>query len=46
MKWLDAVRKELPGTLVIIAITGYGQETYRTQAMEAGCDQCFLKPAI
>jgi phosphotransferase system HPr (HPr) family protein len=38
------LRKELPGPLVIIAITGYGQEKDRRRALAAGCDHHFLKP--
>jgi phosphotransferase system HPr (HPr) family protein len=38
------LRQELPGPLVIIAITGYGQEEDRRQALAAGCDHYFLKP--
>ena len=38
------LRQELAGPLVIIAITGYGQEKDRRQALEAGCDHYFLKP--
>ena len=38
------LRQELAEPPVIIAITGYGQETNRRQALEAGCDHYFLKP--
>lgn len=38
------LRQEQAGPLVIIAITGYGQEMHRRQALEAGCDHFFLKP--
>ncbi len=38
------LRQELPGPPVIIAITGYGQEKDRRQALAAGCDHYFLKP--
>ena len=38
------LRQELAEAPVIIAITGYGQETDRRQALAAGCDHYFLKP--
>ena len=38
------LRQELAGPLVIIAITGYAQETCRRRALEAGCDHYLLKP--
>jgi phosphocarrier protein HPr len=40
----STLRQELAGPLVIIAITGYGQEEDRRQALTAGCDYHFLKP--
>jgi phosphotransferase system HPr (HPr) family protein len=40
----SALRQELTGPFVIIAITGYGQEEDRRQALAAGCDYHFLKP--
>ncbi len=41
---LPRLRQELAEPPVIIAITGYGQETDRRQALAAGCDHFFLKP--
>ena len=38
------LRQGLPVPPVIIAITGYGQEEVRRQALAAGCDYHFLKP--
>jgi phosphotransferase system HPr (HPr) family protein len=38
------LRKEMEGPLVIIAITGYGQEADRQRAFAAGCDHHLLKP--
>jgi phosphotransferase system HPr (HPr) family protein len=38
------LRHELPGPLVIVAITGYGQENDRSRALAAGCDHHLLKP--
>jgi phosphotransferase system HPr (HPr) family protein len=38
------LRQELDGPLVIIAVTGYGQEEDRIRALAAGCDYHFLKP--
>ena len=38
------LRQELDGPLVIIAITGYGQEEDRRRALAAGFDHHFLKP--
>ena len=38
------LRQEQTGPLVIIAITGYCQESDRQQALEVGCDHFFVKP--
>jgi phosphotransferase system HPr (HPr) family protein len=40
----STLRRELHGPLIIIAVTGYGQEEDRRLAREAGCDYHFLKP--
>ncbi len=40
----STLRRELAGPLVIIAITGFGREEDRRQALAAGCDYHFLKP--
>jgi CheY-like chemotaxis protein len=39
-----ALRRELPGPLVIIAVTGYADEDCRRRALAAGCDHYFAKP--
>ena len=39
-----ALRQELAGPLVIIAVTGYGYENDRQKALAAGCDHHLLKP--
>jgi CheY-like chemotaxis protein len=39
-----ALRRDLPGPLMIIAITGYADAEYRRQALAAGCDYHFPKP--
>jgi phosphotransferase system HPr (HPr) family protein len=38
------LRRELPGPLVIIAVTAFSQDEYRQQALAAGCDYCVRKP--
>ncbi len=38
------LRRELPGSLILIAVTGYGQEEDRRNALAAGFDHHFLKP--
>jgi CheY-like chemotaxis protein len=30
--------------LVIVALSGYGQDEHRRQSREAGCDDHFVKP--
>jgi PAS domain S-box-containing protein len=48
MNGYDAARaiRQLPGLndVLIIAVTGYGQETDREQSRAAGCDYHFVKP--
>jgi CheY-like chemotaxis protein len=39
-----ALRRDLPGPLVIIAVTGYADTGFRRQALAAGCDYHFPKP--
>ena len=43
-KVASTLRTELAGPPVIIAITGYGREEDRQNALAAGCDYHFLKP--
>jgi phosphotransferase system HPr (HPr) family protein len=38
------LRQELPGPLVIIAVTGFADEECRRRALAAGCDHHFPKP--
>ena len=38
------LREELAGPLVIVAITGFGQEADARKSLAAGCDYHFLKP--
>ena len=39
-----ALRRDLPGPLIIIAITGYADAGFRQQALAAGCDYHIPKP--
>lgn len=32
------------GDILLVAVTGYGQEHYRKRSQEAGCDYHFVKP--
>jgi phosphotransferase system HPr (HPr) family protein len=39
-----ALRQELPGPLLIIAVTAFSQDESRRQVLAAGCDHCVSKP--